>query len=271
MVFTDLDGTLLDHYSYDFSAASVALQRLSQLQVPLVLITSKTVAEVLVWQQRLGNQHPFIVENGTALVIPDGYFPQLTAQPSGIPGYTVVQNTRSYEEIRQQFTGWRDEFGFVMEGFGDWDTSAVVAHTGLSAGDASLAKQRLGSEPFLWRDTDARLSEFSALVVKSGSRLVKGGRFCHLLGQVSKATAMQDLLALYRQHFNFHPELVALGDSDNDLEMLEQADYPVVVRKHTGDHMGFSAEKAIFTEGVGPVGWNEAINRILNTLGDKSV
>lgn len=46
VVFSDLDGALLDHETYEFDAARPALDRLRRDGVPLVLCTSKTRAEV---------------------------------------------------------------------------------------------------------------------------------------------------------------------------------------------------------------------------------
>lgn len=46
LVFTDLDGTFLDHHSYDYTPALAAVQRLSRLGALLVPVTSKTMAEI---------------------------------------------------------------------------------------------------------------------------------------------------------------------------------------------------------------------------------
>jgi len=74
VVFSDLDGTLLDHDTYSFDDARPALERLGHAGVPLVLCTSKTRAEVEPLREALDNDSPFIVENGGAIMIPDGYF-----------------------------------------------------------------------------------------------------------------------------------------------------------------------------------------------------
>ena len=75
VVFSDLDGTLLDHDTYSFDAARPALERLRVDGVPLILCTSKTRAEIAPLRRALGNTHPFISENGGAVFIPAGYFP----------------------------------------------------------------------------------------------------------------------------------------------------------------------------------------------------
>jgi HAD superfamily hydrolase (TIGR01484 family) len=74
IVFTDLDGTLLDE-SYSFAAAQPALRKTAELDIPLVLCSSKTRREIEHYRKKLGNSHPFISENGGGIFIPEGYFP----------------------------------------------------------------------------------------------------------------------------------------------------------------------------------------------------
>jgi ribonucleotide monophosphatase NagD (HAD superfamily) len=45
LVFTDLDGTLLDHDTYDWTPARDALDRLTRAGIPVVFTSSKTAAE----------------------------------------------------------------------------------------------------------------------------------------------------------------------------------------------------------------------------------
>jgi mannosyl-3-phosphoglycerate phosphatase len=45
VIYTDLDGTLLDHHTYSAEAASATLSKLRELGIPVIPCTSKTVAE----------------------------------------------------------------------------------------------------------------------------------------------------------------------------------------------------------------------------------
>ena len=68
VIFSDLDGTLLDHATYEAGPALPVLARLRAMGVPLVLATSKTGAEVVEVRARLGLAGlPAIVENGAGL------------------------------------------------------------------------------------------------------------------------------------------------------------------------------------------------------------
>jgi mannosyl-3-phosphoglycerate phosphatase len=72
IVFTDLDGKLLDHDTYSFEAAMPALAHLRRLQARVVLLSSKTLQEVLFWRTKIISNHPFAVENGGAVFASDG-------------------------------------------------------------------------------------------------------------------------------------------------------------------------------------------------------
>ena len=68
IVFTDLDATLLDPDTYSWRAAKEALDALRQKQAPVILVSSKTFAEMEPLHRQLGLQSPFVIENGGAIV-----------------------------------------------------------------------------------------------------------------------------------------------------------------------------------------------------------
>ncbi|MDO8862561.1 HAD hydrolase family protein [Haliea sp. E1-2-M8] len=76
LVFSDLDGSLLDHRDYSFRAALPGLEALREREIPLIFCSSKTRAEIEPLRARLDNRDPFIVENGAAVFIPRGSFGQ---------------------------------------------------------------------------------------------------------------------------------------------------------------------------------------------------
>jgi predicted mannosyl-3-phosphoglycerate phosphatase (HAD superfamily) len=63
VVFTDLDGSLLDHDTYSFENARPALERIREQRIPLVFTTSKTRAEVEALQAAMRIREPFISES----------------------------------------------------------------------------------------------------------------------------------------------------------------------------------------------------------------
>jgi len=90
LVFTDLDGTLLDD-GYQWEAARPALELLRAREIPVVLCTSKTRAEVLPLREDLGLRDPFIAENGGAAYIPRNYFPFALPTARVEAGFQVLE------------------------------------------------------------------------------------------------------------------------------------------------------------------------------------
>lgn len=269
LVFTDLDGTLLDHHDYRFTAAEPALQRLRELQIPVIPTTSKTLAELEVLNKAIGCAHPCIVENGSALCVPKDYFDSLAGAVEE-HGYQVLRMEQDYSSLLEILHRLREEQGFQFRGFSDMSAEDVAKDTGLSVADAARAKQRLCSEPFLWQDSPEALERFVSALAAQGLSLTRGGRYWHVMGKQSKAKAMERLQALYEDVAGRKFTTIALGDSPNDEEMLRAADRAVIVRRPDGSHLDFSDDtdtgRTMRSTAIGPAGWNEAMQRILDEL-----
>ena len=88
IVFSDLDATLLDHYSYSFTDAKSALKIIRNKNIPLILISSKTRSEIEYYQKQLNIcATPFVVENGCAIYCPIDYFKDLKGNYERIDNY----------------------------------------------------------------------------------------------------------------------------------------------------------------------------------------
>ena len=272
LVFTDLDGTLLDHDSYRFDAARPALEALHERRIPLILATSKTLAEAVVVSQRLGNTAPLIVENGGALCFPAGH--PAICSADGLErrdGFTVMRLSPPYALIRAFIERQRAASGFALRGFGDMDDGAVAAATGLPLAEARLARQRLCSEPFEWQDSASRLRQFGTAAEQAGLRITRGGRFHHLMGGTSKARALHLMRGLYRDTWGKDPQVIALGDGENDSEMLQAADIAVIVRRPDGSHLECAGrQRTLFTEAPGPRGWNKAMLQLFADIDQRA-
>jgi len=151
IVFSDLDGTLLDHRTYDYSPALPALAKLQEKQIPLVFCTSKTAAEMIPFRKEIKNKDPFIVENG-------------------------------------------------------------------------------------------------------------GGRFFHLSSNSEKGEAVAQLIGLYQANRGGPVRSMGLGDSRNDLSMLEEVDIPVIIpNPHSIAPLADEFSGGHRAHTPGPKGWNDAV------------
>jgi mannosyl-3-phosphoglycerate phosphatase len=259
IVFTDLDGTLLDADSYDWSPARPALARLHQAGIPLVPASSKTLAELHSLRLEIGLDGPLIGENGCALWLPADW----TGDRAGIE-----RSGPGYEEIRAVLAQLRAA-GFAFRGFADLSVEEVSAATGLAPAAARLAMRREASEPLRWLGDDSALQAFGHALAGHGLRLLPGGRFLHVMGGCDKATAMRRLCAAYALRQGRAVRCIALGDSPNDAEMLAAADVPIIVRRPDGSALPLPVRAdAVVSEAPGPEGWNQALSGVLERIED---
>lgn len=249
LVFSDLDGTLLDHNTYGWDAAKPALARLAHINAPLILATSKTAAETQILQRRFGlDAYPAIVENGAGLCDP----PQ-----------KQEQKDTDYQRIRDVLAQMPHNLRERFQGFGDMDTPTVADFTGLSAEDALRARTRMFSEPGLWHGSQTDRASFVDYLADYGISARAGGRFLTLSFGATKRDRMAQIIATYTpQH------TIALGDAPNDIEMICAADLGVIIANPHHPPLpaldGEETGRIIRTEIAGPAGWNAAIHSILD-------
>lgn len=267
LVFSDLDGTLLDHATYAFDAARPALDRLQGLRVPLVLASSKTRAEVEELRARLGNEDPFIVENGGGIFFPGDSFVDDSEAPDSrgaerTDGYWRLTCGVDYPTIRVFMERVARKLGAV--GFGDLTDEEVAGRTGLPIDAARRARRREFSEPFVLED-EARLPELARAAAAEGLALTRGGRFHHLVG------AAQDKGAAVRLVIDVLAggdvvRTIGLGDSDNDRPLLAVVDTPVIVPRPDGSFLEPAGIEALRARWPGSRGWNDAVMELLDEL-----
>lgn len=263
IVATDLDATLLDHQTYDYSAALPAIARLKSNGCPIVFNSSKTQAEQTMLRKALGIDAPFIVENGAAVVIPPG---QLGVPKAATP--EVKTFGPAHGDLIEHIRRLREQQGFQFKGFSDLTAEAVAQLTGLSVPEAAAAKQRMGSEPLQWKDSEAAFEQFSRALAEVGLQTTRGGRFRHVMAEANKGNALQWLVSRYRNVFpQVQWTVVALGDSPNDLPMLQAADVGVLIENpHRAPFEVTDVERLLRPKQPGPTGWASAIAQLCDEI-----
>ena len=262
IVVTDLDGTLLDHQTYKFTPAQRAISFLNKKEIPIILNSSKTKAEILAIRNELNNQEPFVCENGGVLC---GISAQtniaveskkIETQYLGIPRHKFLANLRSL----------KSQLDLKYESFADATVDDVVSWTGLAAIDAEKAMNREATEPLLWQDTELALDKFRQKLQELELQCVKGGRFHHVMGIFNKASCFPALKQYYSQRWQENIEIIALGDSPNDLPMLKQADYAIVIPSTKGTNLQLDRSSVFYATQPGPYGWQEGIDFLLKSV-----
>jgi mannosyl-3-phosphoglycerate phosphatase len=267
LIFTDLDGTLLNHENYSYEDALPSLDKIRHKAIPLILTTSKTRHEIEILQFEIGIEDPFIVENGAAVYFPPDYTNFLFKDVNGEPPFQISQTIQlgiSYSRIRTFIEEIRDQFN--IRGFGDMSVREISDMTGLALKKAEYAKQRQYTEPFIIANEN-NIYTLQEAAIKRGIKITKGGRFYHMIGiNQDKGEAVKIVRNIFDRKLGEKHLTIGLGDSINDLPMLNNVDIPVLIPNPEKGIMEAGIPGLIRAANTGSKGWNEVIWRLLDEL-----
>jgi len=269
VVFVDLDGTLLNTGTASWEAAAPALQALRTYGIPLILVSSKTRAELEPLRRRLQHQDPFIAENGAAVFVPQGLFTFPLERVRTKASYDVIELGMPYQMLRDVLKQIEDAVETPLHGFGDLSVDEIMQVTGLSRADATLATMREYDEPFLLQGPQTLVEEVCLQIVTRGLRWTKAGGLFHLTGDNDKGEAAEILMRCYQreQRLRFQSrrvESVGIGESIADVPLLAVVDHPILVQRPDGSFdTDVLLPRLVRTRGIGAAGWNDAMLRLL--------
>lgn len=271
LIVTDLDSSLLWH-DYTYDEAKPIIKRIRDLGFPLVLNSSKTLAEMQVLAAELQSTSPLIAENGGTVAYhndePTLIPPDVQKVEEG--SYTIIHTGIARKTILQVAHNLREQFNYDFKGFYDFSDQELSNITKLDLISTNKAKQRYSTEPILWNDTEEKFAQFSAQLNKHAIQVIRGGKFIHLMGNTDKKNGVLLVMESLRTAYpNDHWKIVAIGDSENDLGMLEIADYPIVI-PHDGK-IRIHPEKlnTIYGTKNAAAGWAETVGHLLDDFTDK--
>lgn len=263
LIVSDLDGCLIDSHTQEWTQAIPMLDHLREYAIPVILCSSKTAAETVAIQSELGLQgEAFIAENGAVIQLNDEWDDHLD--------YPRLINGDAHESIRKVVNELRQSRGYKFTTYDDVDDAMIGEITGLTPKMIGLAKLQEASQTLIWRDSDERLTAFNDELTMLGLCMTEGGHFWHVLDQRGgKGSAMTWLIDQYRKRNGHRPTTLAVGDSPNDVSMLDVADYAVIVKgfsKHPVVVKNDDPRRVYRTRAHGPEGWNEGLEHFLSTL-----
>ena len=263
IIFTDLDGTLLDHADYNTNNISELLQQLQNAHIPVVFNTSKTFCEVIELKNDLNIQQPFIVENGAAVFIPEDYFELKPIGCKKVGAYWCYAMAKPLSSLLQDLNTLNADYKAHYKLFSDLSSEQISELTGLDDAQARRAQTRDYSDPLYWYGNDELLTAFVNDVEALGYDIKIGGRFIHIAKNTDKSAAQQWLVKQFTHHFRKPLTVIALGDSDNDKQMLEHANIAIIIANPASKKpVKLSHNKARYSQSPAPLGWIEEITSL---------
>ena len=266
IILTDLDGSLLDHYNYEFEPALEAINLCHEYAIPIIINTSKTFEEVKGLRKEMHIYHPFVVENGGGVFFSKKEFEanlELEMEFEEEGEFVKFSFGISREIIIDKLVALKRKFHFLN--FDSMSLGQVQEYTDLPIDKAKLSRIRHFSEPLIWQDSLDRLEMFYDEVKTAGLRLVKGGRFYHVISDFDKSTCIPFLKKYYENRFKAEIKTICIGDGNNDRLMLEEADHPIVIPAGGGKTLSIENPSAVVAEHKGPTGWNEEVLKIIRS------
>ncbi len=259
IVFSDLDGTILDFNTYSYDDALEGINLLRDNGAPLIPVSSKTFIEMKSLHRELKLTYPFIFENGGGIAFPE--------DSGNGEDYRIELFGVGTDILKEKLNILRDIVGTPIKALFEMDIDEVVERTNLSQKSAELVKKRITSIPFVpveseckidLDDTNVRLKEYDIVITK-------GGRFYHFSSiGANKGNAVKKVIDYIRDVYNVDTIVsIGIGDSENDIPMLKAVDIPYLVRKHD-DTIIETDMRVTTTKGIGPRGFTEAMKLVFS-------
>jgi len=241
VIFTDLDGTLLDHKTYSYSKAKKALTLIKKKKIPLIICTSKTRVEIEFYRKKLKIKDPFISENGGAIFIPEKR--------------KIIKIGAEYKKLQRIVDKIRKK-GIKITTFKDLTAKEVSKDCGLKLERARLAKKREYDVVFKVDKKD--IKKIKKIIKKYKLNLLRGGRYYHI-NKSDKGKAVKILIKMLRKKYG-KIKTIGFGDSENDFDMLDNVDVPYLVKSYNNKYKSNKYNKA---NGIGPEGFNKVILNLI--------
>lgn len=277
LIFTDLDGTLLDD-RYDITGAAKAMDLAYEHGAVVIPVSSKTHAEMSLLRRQQQIATPFVFENGAGIDWGEQqrWAPDQAVVPRGLHIYGLA-----YADLCELLVSLRTAHGLNFVGFNELRREQIVQLTNLSPDGAGLAQQRMASEPLIGLENADELRVLRQALSQRGLLLQKGGRFYTVTSAREKSHAVNEILTALNHSSCTANKIIACGDSANDLSMLALADIALLFSGASGggaDQHGASenavtmqqylrdleaAPRIVLVPGAGHVLWSAAITKLL--------
>jgi mannosyl-3-phosphoglycerate phosphatase len=272
LIFTALEGALVDPRTESFFGAEEALSELERRKIPLVLLTSRTREEIEPIRRKLGHNHPFVTENGGGIFFPDGYFGLRIPGAVRTARYLSIAQGRPYAEVCEALDDIAEESAVGVAGFHHMNLREIADNTGLRPRSAELARAREFDEPFYFTSADDKaIARFVEAARARGFDVRRGRTFWHFSAKCDPARAVRTLAQLFREATHIKLRLVGIGGGDQDLPWLRAVDHAVLLpdsreadkpSEHPGETLGRTGT-IVMGDAPGSVGWNQAILNII--------
>ena len=266
-VFTDIDGTFIGNDTFDPGENLALVDELNRHNHSFAFNSSKTFHEITFMQKDFKIKYPFICETGGGLYHPKSVGFEYDKKRDD---YFILSESIKIHRFRDLVRELiKNNFSHDFEFFDDLNQFEKSKLTGLSGSDLALASDRDFSILIKHSGNKKSFKELNEALNAHNLNLIQGGRFCHVCSNNNKGKATNYFLKhIMRTNKNMKIISVAIGDSTNDLDMLNAVDYPCIVKSDNNHNLldKVKNKNIVCSSSYAPHGWIECLERVFTRI-----
>ena len=264
IIFTDLDGTLLNEENFSFKQIITFIKNLLKLDnFAIFFISSKTKEEMINLRKKMNINVPLIYENGAGIY--DLKFCNLIKEPLKKNIVLAKQKIKEIKKKTNLFLGLKSSIRFLDS----MDFKEVKMILGLPTDEIKFAIDRKFTRLFLFDGAESNLKNQA---LEHGLSINKGGRVYSISDNFTKADAFKFVKKKIKKNYP-HSSFIGLGDSENDKKLLEAVDFACIIKnKNKQLNLNKKTNFIFRSKYEAPFGWREIIKKVMKLkIGEKIV
>ena len=257
LIFTDLDGSLLNRDNFEFGSIKNFIKELLSHDIFIIPNSSKTAKEITNFNDELEEKLPYIAENGSSihdLNLINSNFPEKITLSREIGELLEIfqKNVPNNLKIKCKFLK-------------DLTKKEQLNILGLPADKVKFAIKRDYTLPFKFEGNKNQKEKLQKFIKSSGLTIQEGGRIINLCDKVSKVKAMNRVVKILKKTEGI-VKTIGVGDNYNDLEMLKNSDFPCLVFNDKFLLDTININNCIVSKNLAPNGWQEVVKMALEKI-----
>ena len=258
LIFTDLDGTLLNRDTFKFDGIKTFLNELITKNIIIIPNSSKTEEEIIEFNNEANFKFPFISENGSIIH-------NLNFLSDEFPDKIIL--AKNIHEIQNIFDKNIDQdLKSKCKVISTLTTSEQIQIFGLPENKLKNVFKRTCTIPIKFVGNNKEKLLLKNMLLEIGLDFKDGGRVLNLGDRINKADAMKKIIIMLEHKFKSKPKTIAVGDNHNDLEMLKNSDIPCLVKNDKFINKDVQIENLIISKQTAPEGWVEIVKLALEKI-----
>ncbi len=258
IIFTDLDGSLLDRDKFNFETAKSFIKKIVDLGIKIIPNSSKTFQEIFNFCNEARIDKTFIYENGSAIY-------GLNLLDNSLPKNIILSKKKDeiFKVFDKNISLKIKKHCIFLSELNIKDQKNIF---GLPKNKISIALDREFTIPLIFDGNSNEKKNLDTQLKELGLRMQSGGRVLNLGDNVNKGVSMKLIIDLLDKNETNKIYTIGIGDNLNDLEMLEVSNYPCFILKKKTKIKKNKMKNLILSTKKPPKSWIEVVKKSLYNI-----